>query len=103
MAGENYDTTIKVGLDADLAGGIQTEKQLDAIRKKAKALGKEGESAGANMTAAFGKVSRAAAMFQKVLTGMGVATAFAGVVAAIEKIRSSFGAAKKEAEEFAKA
>ena len=102
MAG-NYDTVIKVGLDADLSGGMQTQRQLDQIKKKAAELGKEGAAAGENMTAAFGKVSRAAAMFQKVLTGMGLATAFAGVVAAIERIRSSFGAAKKEAEEFAKA
>lgn len=102
MAG-TYDTTIKIGLEADLSGGVQTEKQLDNLKKKSRELGKDGEAAGANVSAAFGKVSRAAAMFQKVLTGIGVATAFAGVVAAIEKIRSSFGAARKEAEELAKA
>lgn len=102
MAG-NYDTTIKVGLDADLSGGVQTEKQLDRLKKKAAEMGKAGAASGETMTAAFGKVSRAAGMFQKVLTGLGIAGAFAGVVATIEKIRESFGGAKKEAEAFAKA
>lgn len=102
MAG-NYDTTIKVGLEADLSGGVQTEKQLDNIKKKAREMGKEGAAAGQSMNAALGKVTRAAGLFQRALTGLGIATAFAGVVAAIEKIRSGFGAAKKEAEEFAKA
>lgn len=102
MAG-NYDTTIKVGLDADLSGGVQTEKQLDRLKKKSRELGKDGEAAGAQMTAAFGKVSRAAQMFQKVLTGFGIAGAFAGVVAALDKIKESFGGAKREAEALAKA
>lgn len=100
---DNYDTTIKVGMEADLSGGMQTEKQLDRLKAKSRELGKEGASAGANMTAAFGKVSRAASMFQKVLTGFGIAGAFAGIIAAIDKIRASFGSAKKEAEAFAAA
>lgn len=103
MADSKYDTTIKLGMDADLSGGVQTEKQLDQIKKKAAETGKAGAASGETMTAAFGKVSRAAGMFQKVLTGLGIAGAFAGVVAAIEKIRESFGGAKKEAEAFAKA
>ena len=99
------DTTssVKVSLDADLTGGMQTEQQLDKIRKKARELGSDGAAAGNRMSAAFGKVSSAAGMFQKALTGFGIAGAFAGVVAAIERIGASFGGAKKEAEEFAKA
>ena len=99
------DTTssVKVSLDADLTGGMQTEQQLDKIKKKSRELGSDGAAAGNRMSDAFGKVSRAAGMFQKVLTGMGIAGAFAGAVAAIEKIRESFGGAKKEAEAFAKA
>ena len=102
MAGGNYDTTIKVGLDADLAGGIQTEKQLDAIRKKAKDLGKEGADSVGKATSAIGRLQQATGKLRQALAGFGVAGLFSALIAQVGKIAESFGAAKKQAEEFAK-
>jgi len=100
---DNYDTTIKVGMEADLSGGMQTEKQLDAIRAKAKKLEQESSKSGATIEQAFGRASKAAGLFRKVLTGFGVVGAIMGLVEAIGKVRDSFGAAKKEADALAKA
>ena len=33
MASGDYDTKITVGLEADLSGGVQTEKQLEKVRE----------------------------------------------------------------------
>lgn len=100
---DNYDTTIKLGLDADLSGGVQTEKQLDQLRKKAKQMGDESSSALGNVQQAVGKLQKSIGFLRSALTGFGAVGAIMGLVSAIGKIRESFGKAKKEAEEFAKA
>lgn len=94
----DYDTRITVGLEADLSGGVQTEKELDKLKKKAKELAKEGESGAGQVTAALGKVSNAAGMLRRVLAGFGVVGAITGLIGAIGRLKESFGAAKKEAE-----
>ena len=94
----DYDTRITVGLEADLSGGVQTEKELDKLKKKAKGLAKEGESGAGQVTAALGKVSNAAGMLRRVLAGFGVVGAITGLIGAIGRLKESFGAAKKEAE-----
>lgn len=100
---DKYDTTIKLGLDADISGGVQSEKQLEKVRAQAKKLEQETKSGGASIEQAFGKATRAVGFFRKALTGFGVLTAITGLIAAIGKVKESFGAAKKEAEAFEKA
>lgn len=102
MAGGKYDTTIKLGLDADLSGGVQTEKQMDSLRRKAKDLGKESEASAAKATGAMGRLQRATGKLRQALAGFGVAGIFTALISQIGKLRDSFGAAQKQAEAFAK-
>lgn len=101
MAG-NYDTTIKVGLDADLSGGVQTEKQLEAIRKKAKQMGDDGAAGAGKAGNAMARLQSSVGLLRKALTGFGVAGLFAGLISQIGKIAASFKSTQKSAEEFRK-
>ena len=97
------DTTIKLGLDADISGGVQTEKQLEKVRAQAKKLEQDSKSGGASLEQSFGKATKAVGLFRKALGLFGAVAAINAVVSAIGKVRESFGNAKKEAEEFADA
>ena len=35
---EDYDTKIRIGIEADLAGGVQTEKEYDTLQQNARAF-----------------------------------------------------------------
>lgn len=91
------DTIIKLGLDADLTGGVQTEKQLEKVRQQAKKLEQDSKSGGASIEQAFGKATRAVGFFRKALAGFGVFTALTGLVEVIEKIGDLFSSAKDKA------
>lgn len=103
MASGNNDTTIKLGLEADLSGGAQTEKQLEAVRNKAKQLEKDGTASVGKVTGAVGGLHKACGLLRNILTGFGVVGVFTALAAAVGKVKDSFGAAKKEAEELEKA
>ena len=103
MASGDYDTKITVGLEADLSGGVQTEKQLDQLRKKAKQMGNESSNALGQVQQAAGKLQKSIGFLRSALTGFGAVGAIMGLVGAINKVRESFGAAKKEADELEKA
>lgn len=103
MASGDYDTKITVGLEADLSGGVQTEKQLEKVRAQAKKLEQDSKSGGASIEQAFGKATRAVGFFRKALGLFGAVAAINAVIAAIGKVKESFGDAKKEAEKFADA
>ena len=102
MANGQHDTTITIGLDADLSGGVQTEKQLEAMRRKAAQLGKEGSSSVGKVTGAIGGLQKACGLLRNVLAGFGLVGVFTALAAAVGKVKDSFGAAKKEAEALAK-
>ena len=101
MADANYDASLKIGLEADLSGGVQTEKQLDQLKRKAREFGKDGENSVGTLSGAFGKATRAVGFFQKALAGFGVLSAITGLIAAVEKIASVFSTSKSKADAFA--
>lgn len=103
MASGDYDTKITLGMEADLTGGVQTEKQLEKVRAQAKKLEQDSKSGGASIEQAFGKATRAVGFFRKALGLFGAVSAITGIIAAIGKVKESFGDAKKEAEKFADA
>ena len=102
MADAKYDTTIKLGMEADLSGGVQTEKQADAIRKKFKQMGDEGSASAGKATSAISRLKSMAGGLRNLLTGFGVGAVFAGIVAQVSKVADSFKSAKKAADDFAK-
>ena len=98
-----YDTTIRIGTQADLSGGVQTEKQYDRLIAKAKELGKQGTASGKQVESSLGGVSRVAGLLRKALGGFGAVALITGLVGAIEKVRKSFGEAKSELDKLAAA
>lgn len=94
------DTIIKIGMDADLSAGVQTEKQLEALRKKAKALGDEGAASAGKASNALGRLQQSAGRLRQALSGFGVAGLFAGLLSQIGRIADSFKSAEKAAEEY---
>ena len=98
-----YDTTIRIGTQADLSGGVQTEKQYDRLIAKAKELGKQSTASGKQVESSLGGVSRAAGLLRKALGGFGAVALITGLVGAIEKVRKSFGEAKSELDKLVEA
>ena len=99
---DRHDMTIGIGLKADLEGGVQTEKQLDKVRQKARDFGKAANDAGNQAGASFERLQKTVGTLNAALTGFGVAGMFTALIAGVQKITGSFGHAKKAAEEFAK-
>ena len=93
------NVNIKVSATGD--GAAKTEKNLDGVGKAAKRASNESKGALADMQGAVGKVQGAFGALRNVLTGFGIGALVGSMTAGIAKIASSFGAAKKSAEEFA--
>lgn len=100
MADQEYTT--KLRLEADLSGGVATEKQYDQLISKAKELGRSGKSGAAEAAAGINNLSKTVGFLRKALAGFGLVGLFTGLIASINKIKESFGAAQKQAEEMAK-
>lgn len=100
MAQEEYTTKIKI--EADLKGGVQTAEQYDKIAKKAKELGQSGKAGAAEAASGINNLSKSVGFLRKALAGFGVVGLFTGLISSINKIKESFQAAKKQADEMAK-
>ena len=95
---EDYDTKIRIGMEADLAGGVQTERQFDKLKQKAREFGKEAGSSSNSASAAFGRVNSAVGKVKSALASLTIGSVF---IAGLQKIAESFKSAKKNASEFA--
>lgn len=95
---EDYDTKIRIGMEADLAGGVQTEKQYDKLKQKAREFGKEAGSSSNSASAALGRVTSAVGKVKSALASLTIGSVF---IAGLQKIAESFKSAKKNASEFA--
>lgn len=102
MAEENQvDISIKLG--ADIAGGVQTEQELEKVRAKAKKMAEDSKSSAQGAAAGMKNLERSVGFVRKALTGFGVAGMFTALVAGVGKIAESFGAAEKKALDLQKA
>lgn len=97
---DRHDMTIGIGLKADLEGGVQTEKQLDKIRRKAVEVGKASGEAGNQAARSFERMQGAVGKLNAALSGLGVAGLITGLISQIKTITDSFGSAEKEAKRF---
>ena len=96
---EDYDTKIRIGMEADLAGGVQTERQFDKLKQKAREFGKEAGSSSNSASAAFRRVNSAVGKVKSALASLTIGSVF---IAGLQKIAESFKSAEKNASEFAK-
>ena len=97
---DRHDMTIGIGLKADLEGGVQTEKQLDKVRRKAVEVGKASGEAGNQAARSFERIQGAVGKLNAALSGLGVAGLITGLISQIKTITDSFGAAETEAQKF---
>ena len=103
MASGDHDTTINLKTVADNSGAESARKAHEKVGEAAKNAADKTASAADKSAGAIGRVRKAADLLRGILTGFGVVGVFTALVAAVDKVRESFGAAKKEAEELAKA
>ena len=96
------DVNIKIKLGADLSGGMQSRQELEKLRQQAKRTNSEINSSAGQAAGGVKGLSASVGLLRKAMAGFGALGLFTGLVAAVSKIRDSFGRAKKEAEEFRK-
>lgn len=94
------ESIVKLKLDADLTGGVQTEKQYDRLKAKVAQLGKDSSASVGKVTSAFGMLSRSIGLVKNVLAGFGAIGVISSLIGAVKKVKDSFDSARKEAEAF---
>lgn len=98
---DQVDVSIKLG--ADISGGVQSEKQLERIRAKAKETGKDAAKASGEAARGMDGFKKSIGLVRQALTGFGVAGLFTALIAGIQKVTESFGSAEKKALDLQKA
>ncbi len=96
------EVEVGIKLKADVSGGVQSRQELEKLRQKAKETMNAADRAAKQASGGIKGFSKSVGFLRKAMTGFGVAGLFAGVAAAISKIKDSFNAAAKEAEAFRK-
>lgn len=87
---EGYDTKIRIGMEADLAGGVQTEKQYDKLKQKAREFGKETNKSATSAIGAFERMGQSVNKVRGAIMGLGGVTAIVtGIVQAFKNWRSA--------------
>lgn len=97
------ESIVKIKTEGDTSGAEKVEKAQDRIGDSAKRATEKSAQAADKSAGAIGRLRKAAGLLRGVLTGFGVVGVFTALTAAVDKVRESFGSAKKEAEELAKA
>lgn len=100
---DENESIVKIKTEGDNSGAERAEKALGGVGNAAKRASRESVVGAANAESAFGRFRGAIAAVRNVLTGFGVVGVFSMLASAVGKVTESFGAAKKEAEELAKA
>ena len=87
---EDYDTTIKIGMKADTSGGVQTEKQYDKLKQKAREFGKETNKSATSAIGAFERMGQSVNKVRGAIMGLGGVTAIVtGIVQAFKNWRAA--------------
>ena len=97
------DTIITIKTVADTSGADKTAKAHDKVAAAAKRSAAETARSAQTAGQAIERASSAVGKFRAVLTGLGVAGVFTGLIGSIKAVVESFGKAQAEAEKYAKA
>jgi len=100
---QDGEVNVKLKITAENGGVEKAEQGLKRIKRSAKNTAEETKSGFKQLQEAGGKVNAVFGALKNLLAGFGAANALIGIIDAVKTIRESFSAAKKEAEEFAKA
>lgn len=100
MADQVYET--KMRITSDVSGAVATGREYDKLLAKAKDLGNRSVEESKKSKAAFGDLSKAVAGLRRALSGFGTAALFGALISGINRVKESFSAAKKQADELAK-
>ena len=99
MAEETYTTKLKI--EADTKGADQAAAAYEKSGRAAKKASEESKKGFESLKKSIEGTSRAAEIFNKVLSGFGFIGIFTMVVGIVDKLRNSFGATTAEAKKFA--
>lgn len=97
------DTIITIKTVADTSGADKTAQAHDKVAAAAKRSAAETARSAQTAGQAIERASSAVGKFRAVLTGLGVAGVFMGLIGSIKTVIESFGKAQAEAEKYAKA
>lgn len=97
------DTIITIKTVADTSGADKTAQAHDKVAAAAKRSAAETARSAQTAGQAIERASSAVGKFRAVLTGLGVAGVFTGLIGSIKTVVESFGKAQAEAEKYAKA
>lgn len=97
------DTIITIKTVADTSGADKTAQAHDKVAAAAKRSAAETARSTQTAGQAIERASSAVGKFRAVLTGLGVAGVFTGLIGSIKAVVESFGKAQAEAEKYAKA
>ena len=100
---QHPDTIITIKTVADTSGADKTAKAHDKVAAAAKRSAAETARSAQTAGQAIERASSAVGKFRAVLTGLGVAGVFMGLIGSIKTVIESFGKAQAEAEKYAKA
>lgn len=100
---QQTDTLITIKTVADTSGADKTAKAHDKVAAAAKRSAAETARSAQTAGQAIERAASAVGKFRAVLTGLGVAGVFTGLIGSIKAVVESFGKAQAEAEKYAKA
>lgn len=99
MAQEEYTTKLKI--EADTKGADQVAAAHERAGRAAKKAADDSKKGFEGIQKSIESTSRAAEIFNKILSGFGFIGIFTMAVGVVDKLKSSFGASREEARKFA--
>lgn len=99
MAEETYTTKLKI--EADTKGADQAAAAYEKSGRAAKKASEESKKGFGGLKKSIEGTSRAAEMFNKILSGFGFIGIFTMAVSIVDKLKTSFRASREEARKFA--
>ena len=99
MAEETYTTKLKI--EADTKGADQVAAAHERAGRAAKKAADDSKKGFEGVRKSIESTSRAAEIFNKILSGFGLIGIFTMAVGVVDKLKSSLGASKEEARKFA--
>lgn len=98
---QDGEVKVKISVTSAGDGAAKAERELGRVGSAAKRASAETKGALERMQGAAGKVQGAFGALRNAMAGFGVGALVGAMTAGVGRIAASFGAAKKEAEEFA--